>query len=72
LALGGITGSSQRLRHSFVGVERSVGDQRIGLHGGQEVVGTDQVVRLAVGQEEVERIADRIDQRMDLGAQPAA
>ena len=39
---------------------------------GQEVVGTDQVVRLAAGQMEADRIAERIDQSMDLGAQSAA
>jgi len=32
------------------------------------VVGTDQIVRLATGQEEVDWVAERIDQRMDLGA----
>jgi len=35
-------------------------------------VGTDQIMRLATGQVEADRIAERIDQGMDLGAQPAA
>jgi hypothetical protein len=36
------------------------------------VVGANQVVRLAAGQMEADRIAERIDQSMDLGAQSAA
>jgi hypothetical protein len=36
------------------------------------VVGSDQVVCLAAGQEEADRIAQRVDQRMYLGAQSAA
>jgi hypothetical protein len=35
------------------------------------VVGTNQVVRLAPGQMKADRIAQRIDQGMNLGAQPA-
>jgi hypothetical protein len=36
------------------------------------VVGSIQVVCLAAGQEEAERIAQRFDQGIDLGAQSAA
>jgi hypothetical protein len=36
------------------------------------VVGPLQVVRLAAGQEEVDRVAQRVDQGVDLGAQSAA
>ena len=36
------------------------------------MVGADQVMLFAAGQEEGERIAERTDQRMDLGAQPTA
>ena len=76
LALGGITtvlpaavsGSMTR----FLGIERLVGDQRVGLHRGQQLIGTDEIVRLAAGQGEADRIAERIDQRVDLGAQSAA
>jgi hypothetical protein len=32
------------------------------------VVGANQVVRLAAGQEEADRIAERIDRGVDLGA----
>src|ERR1700741_3734481 len=62
----------QRLKHARIGVERLVSDQRIGLHRGQQVVGPDQVVCLAAGQEEADRVAQRVDQRVDLGAQSAA
>ena len=73
---GGITavlpaaasGSSTRA----IGVERLVGDQRIGLHRRQQLVGPDQVVCLAAGQEEADRVAQRVDQGVDLGAQSAA
>ena len=69
---GGFAGGGQRLEDARVGVERLVGDQRIGLHRGQEVVCSHQVVRFTAGQEKAERIAERIDQCMDLGAQSAA
>ena len=35
------------------------------------MVGTDQIMSLATGQEEANRVAQGIDQSMDLGAQPA-
>jgi hypothetical protein len=40
------------------------------LHRGQEVVGADQIMRLSAGQEEVDRVAERIDQGVDFGAEP--
>ena len=49
-----------------------VGDQRIGRHGGQQVVCSHEVVRFAAGQQEAERVAERVDQCMDLGTQSAA
>jgi hypothetical protein len=36
------------------------------------MIGTDQVVRFAAGQEEAGWIAERIDRGMDFGAQSAA
>jgi len=69
---GGFALGNQRLDDPFVGVECLFGDQHLGLHVRQKVVGTDQIVRLATGQVEADRIAERIDQGMDLGAQPAA
>jgi len=55
-----------------VGVECLVGDQRAGLHCGQEVVGSDEIMGLAAGQEEADRVTERIDQGVDLGAQSTA
>ena len=62
----------KRLKYACIGVERLVADQCIGLHRGQQVVGPDQVVCLAAGQEEADRVAQCVNQRMYLGAQPAA
>jgi hypothetical protein len=36
------------------------------------MVGTDEIVRLASGEMEAERVANRIDQGMDFGARPSA
>jgi hypothetical protein len=36
------------------------------------MVGADEIMCLAAGEMEADRIADRIDQSMDFGAQPAA
>ena len=48
------------------------GDQQVGLHRREKVVGADEVVSLAAAEEEADRIAERIDHGMDLGAQPSA
>src|SRR6476646_2199154 len=68
----GLAGGGQWRKDASIGVERLVGDQRIGLHRGQQVVRPLQVVCLAAGQEEVDRVAQRVDQGVDLGAQSAA
>jgi hypothetical protein len=67
-----LASGSQGLKNAFVGVECLVGDQHIGRHRGQELVCSHQVVRFTAGQEKAERIAERVDQCMDLGAQSAA
>src|ERR1700756_2024214 len=68
----GLTSGRQRLKYASIGVERLVGDQRIGLHRGQQVVRPHQVVCLAAGQEEADRVAQCVDQGVDLGAQSTA
>ena len=70
--LRGLAGGRQRLKVARLGVGCLVGDERIDLDCGQQVVGPDQVVCLAAGQEEVDRVAQRVDQGVDLGAQSAA
>ena len=67
----GLPSGCQRLKDARISVERLVGDQRIGLHRGQQVVRPLQVVCLATGQEEADRVAQRVDQGVDLGAQSA-
>ena len=51
--------------YARVGVESLVGDQHISLHGGQQAVSPDQVVCLAAGQEEADRVTQRVDQDVD-------
>ena len=69
----GLADSSQWLDDPLVGVEGLVGDQPVGLHGRQNMVGTGEIMCLAAGQKEVDRVAQPIDQGMlDLGAQSAA
>src|SRR5215470_14829854 len=47
--------------HTLLGVERLVRDQRVSLYRRQQVIRSLQVVCLAAGQEEADRIAERID-----------
>ena len=68
---GGLAGRGQGLQHARIGVEGAVGDERLGLHVGQQRVGAGEVVRLAAGQGEAEGIAERVHEGVDLGAQPA-
>jgi hypothetical protein len=61
----------QGLDHPLVGIEGLVCQQGFGRHAREQRVGALQVMGLAWCQDEVQRIAQRIDQRMNLGAQPA-
>jgi len=76
IGLGGdycrLAGSGQQHDDPFIGVEGFVTDQHIGLHVRQQMIGADQIMRLTAGEEEVDGVAQRIDQGMDLGAQSAA
>ena len=69
---GEFAGGGERFEHPSVGVEGLVGNQRIGGEERQEGIGTLQVMRLSRGQKEPGRIAERVDQGMNLGAQPAS
>ena len=53
----------------MIGVESFVGNQGVGGHARQEGVGAVQIVGLPGRQEEVQRVAQSIDQSMDFGAQ---
>jgi len=68
----GLASREERFNDPLLGIERLIGDQRLGLHGRQKVVGAEKIVRLAAGQGEADRIAERIDQRVDFGAQSTA
>ncbi len=67
-----LASSGQGFKDPHIGVEGFVGDQCVSLHGRDQLIRADQVVRLSAGQEEADRVAERIDQRMDFRAQSAA
>jgi hypothetical protein len=69
---GGLSGCGKRGDDPLIGIERFVSDQRVGLHRGQELVGTDQIMCFSAGQEEVDRVAERVGQGVYLGAQSTA
>lgn len=69
---GCLPGGGEGLSHPLVRIERLVGNQRVRLHRGQEVIGPIQIVLLAAGQKEADRIAKRIHQGVDLGAQASS
>ena len=62
----------ERLEHPLFGIERLVGDEHVGLHLGQERIGPFQIVRFPARQQEAGRVAKRIRDGVDLGAQSAA
>ena len=66
-----LAGFGQRFEHALVGIESFVGDERLGLKRGQQGIGSGQIVLLTAGEMKADRIAERIHQGVDLGAQPA-
>ena len=66
-----LAGFSQRREHARVGIERLVGDERLGLKLRQQGICSSQVVLLTAGEMKASRIAERIHERVDLGGQPA-
>ena len=67
---GGFAGP-QGLDDPLIGIIGLIGDQQIGFDLRQQGVGAGQVVNLSRGQPEGQRVAERVDQGMGLGAQPA-
>lgn len=61
----------ERRDHTLVGVEGLVGDDDVRSDQGQQPVGAGEVVLLAAGQGEAGRVAERVDQGVDLGRQSA-
>ena len=68
---GGFARCGQRLEYSAIGIEGAICDQQVGGHMRQQRISPGQVVRLSRGQPEAQRVAERVDQRMDLCAQTA-
>src|SRR4051812_47195948 len=62
----------ERLEHSLLGIVGLVGDQRGSGEVGQQSIGTFEVVRLPRREGEPGRVAERVDQGVDLRAQAAA
>src|SRR5215208_6241397 len=60
-----LTGVSQRLAHPRGGIERLVGDERLGLKLREQRIGPSQIMLLTAGQVKADRIAERIHQRVD-------
>ena len=56
----------------LIGVERLIGDEQIGLHAGQKLVGANQVMGLAAAQDKRRRIAQSINKGVNFGTQSAA
>jgi hypothetical protein len=59
------SGLFQRLNDPVVSVVGLVGDHRAGAQIGQQNIGSDQIVRLAWGQQKPGRIAQGVGQSMD-------
>src|SRR3954447_3491668 len=64
-------GPSEGLEHPLLGVEGLVGDQRVGPEVGQQRVRPGEVVLLPRAEREAGRVAERVGQGVDLGAQAA-
>ena len=56
----------------LVGVVGLIGEQYVGLHGRQKLVGAEQVMSLPARQHGGDGIAKGIDQGVDFGAQSAS
>ena len=66
-----LAGFGERREHALVGIERLVGDERVGLKLRQQGIGSRQIVLLTTGEMKADWIAECIHQRVDLGGQPA-
>ena len=72
---GGMTGlmaRTSRLSNEGVGVVALVAEEGFGLRFGREGFGLGDVVDLAAGEAERQRVAQGVDDHMDLGGQAAA
>ncbi len=67
----GLSGGGQRPEDAIVGILGLVGDRQVGGHLRMQGIGSGQIVNLSGGQQEAQRVAEGVDQGMDLDAQPA-
>src|SRR6516165_6668265 len=67
----GLALRQERLDYALIGIEGFVGQHSICFHLRQERIGALQIMRLATGQEERERVAQRVDHEADFCTQPA-
>jgi hypothetical protein len=68
---GCLAGLGQRFEHPRVGIERLVGNERLGLKLREQGIRSSQIVLLTAGEMKAGRVAERIHQRVDLRGQPA-
>lgn len=68
----GLVFASQHGDDPLIGVERLVGDEQIGLHAWQKLIGAHQIMGLAAAQGERRRVAQSINKSVNFGGQSAA
>jgi hypothetical protein len=67
---GGFSGTRQRLENALISIIGLVGDQDLGSHLRQQRIGSGEIVNLSRGQKEAQRIAESVDQSVDLVLNP--
>ena len=67
----GFPGTRERFENTLIGIIGLVGEQHLGGHLRLQRVGADQIIGLSWGQQEAQRVAERVDQSVDFGAQSA-
>ena len=67
---GGFAGIRQRFENPLIGIIGLVGDQDLGGHLRQQRIGTDEIMGLSRGQQEAQRVAEGVDQSVDLVLNP--
>lgn len=66
---GRFAGSGERFDDALVRIVCLVGDEGLGLHGGDQLIRPSQIMNFATRQKQTDRVAQSIHQGVDLGAQ---
>ena len=66
---GSLSGRLKHVDDPFMGVVGPVGEQHGGFHGRRKMIGAEEVVGLAGGEEKADHIIKGIDRGVDFGAQ---